>query len=53
MTSTLDAALDALKREVFYSQMAEAESRLQADPKEWNAFIQERDEWLEAPLESS
>lgn len=52
MVDTLDAALDALKRELFYTQMAEAEDRLRSRPAEWDEFTAERAQWLDAPLDA-
>ena len=48
MTETLDAALEALRRDQFYRDMAEAESSLRADPAHWAAHLAERDAWLDA-----
>ena len=53
MTETLDAALTALQRELFYQQMAQAEASLQNTEADWNAYVKERDEWLNAGLESA
>lgn len=53
MTDTLDAAMLALKRELFYERMAAAESRLQSDAEGWTEYVAERDLWLESPLEES
>ena len=50
MADTLDAALESLRRQRFYEEMAEAESRLQADPAAWAAYSTERDSWLDADL---
>lgn len=46
MTDTLDAALEALRREQFYRSMAATEAELRADPDAWAAYIAERDAWL-------
>lgn len=53
MTDTLDAALLALKRELFYEQMSKAEASLRSDAAAWDDFVRERDQWLEAGLESA
>ena len=53
MSDTLDAALLALKRELFYKKMAAAEAALRTDPAAWNEFVSERDQWLDAGLESA
>ena len=50
MTETLDAALNSLKREVFYREMASAELVLRNDPEGWLTYIEERDNWLNADL---
>jgi hypothetical protein len=52
MADTLDAALESLRRERFYEQMAKAEQRLRADPAAWSAYVNERDAWLNADLAS-
>lgn len=46
MSSTLDEALEALRRIDFYAQMAAAERDLRDDPVQWAAYVGERDEWL-------
>ncbi|MCB0979265.1 MAG: hypothetical protein H6513_17175 [Acidimicrobiaceae bacterium] len=53
MTDTLDAALEALRRERFYEEMASAEQRLRADPVAWAAYVRERDAWLNPDLAAS
>jgi len=53
MSETFDAAMKALRRELFYEQMAQAESALQADEAAWAEFILERNQWLDAGLESA
>lgn len=53
MTDTLTAALLALKRELFYEQMASAETRLQEDQGAWDEFVNERDQWLNALPDSA
>jgi hypothetical protein len=50
MTDTLDAALEALRREEFYRGMALAEVALRADPAAWGEYVVERDQWLEPDL---
>jgi predicted transcriptional regulator len=46
MADTLDAALESLRRERFYQEMAAAERHLRADPGAWDSYIRERDAWL-------
>lgn len=53
MADTLDAALESLRRQRFYEEMARAESRLQADPDAWATYVAERDAWLSADLTAS
>lgn len=53
MTDTLDAAMLALKRELFYERMAAAESGLRSDAEAWTKYVAERDLWLESPLQES
>ncbi len=53
MTDTLDAALEALRRDDFYRAMATAQSALQADAEGWTAYIAERDAWLSSDLTNS
>jgi predicted transcriptional regulator len=50
MTEALDAALESLKREQFYREMASAEAALRNDPSGWERYIEERDNWLNADL---
>lgn len=50
MADTLDAALDALRRDDFYRSMAAAEATLREDADGWADFEQERREWLDAKL---
>jgi hypothetical protein len=50
MSDTLDAALEALRREEFYRSMAEAEAALRADPAAHAEYLAERDAWLEPDL---
>ena len=52
MTETLDAALEALRRDQFYQQMADAETALRADPAHWRAYLVERDQWLDADADA-
>jgi hypothetical protein len=52
MADTLDAALESLRRQRFYEEMANAESQLRTDPKAWDEYARERDEWLNADLGS-
>ena len=53
MADTLDAALDALRRNQFYEGMADAEAALRADPQGWAHYIAERDAWLNPDLAST
>lgn len=50
MADTLDAALEALRRDQFYREMAAAEAALQSDPEQWSRYVAERDVWLNADL---
>lgn len=50
MAETLDAALEALRREQFYRSMATAEGELRSDPEAWADYLSERDAWLGADL---
>jgi len=50
MADTLDAALESLRRERFYEQMAIDEQRLRADPAAWDNYVRERDAWLNPDL---
>lgn len=49
MSDTLDAALETLRRERFYRQMRDAEAALRNTP-DWDSYVAERDEWLDADL---
>ena len=53
MADTLDAALESLRRQRFYEEMASAETRLRADPAAWATYVAERDGWLNADLTAS
>jgi len=50
MSSTLDEALEALRRLDFYAKMATAERELRAEPHAWAGYLAERDSWLEPDL---
>lgn len=50
MTETLDAALEALRRDEFYRSMADAEHELRSDEDAWAEFEHDRNEWLGAKL---
>ena len=50
MSETFDAALEALRRADFCRAMAEAETRLRAQPEQLVSYARERDEWLSADL---
>ena len=53
MADTLDAALESLRRERFYEEMASAEARLRSNPTAWAAYVGERDAWLNPDLAAS
>ncbi len=46
MADTLDAAIEALRRQHFYDEMAKSETRLRSDPSMWSEYLDERDAWL-------
>ena len=50
MTDTLDDALEALRRDQFYGEMARAEAALRDDPASWRQYTAERDAWLNPDL---
>ena len=50
LSNTLDAALEALRRNQFYEAMAQAEADLRADPIGWAAYVKDRDAWLNPDL---
>lgn len=50
MADTLDAALESLRRERFYGEMAAAEQQLRADHAGWAAYVRDRDAWLSTDL---
>ena len=53
MADTLDAALESLRRERFYEEMATAERRLRADADAWDPDALERDARLNPDLAAS
>lgn len=53
MAETLDAALESLRRQRFYEEMAASERRLREDPAAWSSFVAERDVWLNHDLTAS
>lgn len=53
MADTLDAALESLRRERFYEEMATAEHALRSDAGAWDEYVRERDAWLNADLATS
>ena len=53
MADTLDAAIESLRRQRFYEEMASAEARLRADPDAWASYVAEREAWLNADLAAS
>lgn len=48
MAETLDEALESLRRQRFYEEMAQAEQCLHQDPENWGTYLRERDQWLHA-----
>jgi hypothetical protein len=50
MADTLDAALEALRRQRFYEAMLTAEAQLRSDPVAWDAYVRVRDAWLNLDL---
>ncbi len=52
MAATLDAALEALRRDQFYKTMADAERALRSDEARWAEYVAERDTWLNPDLTS-
>jgi len=50
LTETLDAALESLRRDVFYREMADADERLRTNPDRFAEFLSERDAWFNADL---
>ena len=53
MADTLDAALESLRRQRFYEDMAASERNLRADPEAWAIYERERDAWLDPDLTAS
>jgi cyclopropane fatty-acyl-phospholipid synthase-like methyltransferase len=50
MADTLDAALESLRRQQFYDAMVSAEAQLRRDPAAWDAYVRDRDAWLNVDL---
>jgi hypothetical protein len=50
MADTLNDALEALRRDQFYKEMAQAEAVLRDDPAGWSQYTAERDAWLNPDL---
>ncbi|CAN5720471.1 hypothetical protein BH24ACT15_BH24ACT15_30860 [soil metagenome] len=50
MADTLDAALEALRRRQFYTEMADTERRLRAETIGWTEYTDARDQWLNADV---
>lgn len=48
MADTLDDAIEALRRDQFYREMAASEAKLRERPAEWAAYVADRDAWLNA-----
>ncbi len=53
MAETLDAALESLRHQQFFEAMAAAEARLRSDPLAWDAYVRDRDAWLNPDLAST
>lgn len=53
MADTLDAALESLRRELFYEEMARAESDLGGDAAVRAQYERERTLWLDTDLSAS
>lgn len=49
-SETLDAALESLRKKLFFEAMAKAESEMKSNPDAWSDYIEERDTWLNADL---
>ena len=50
MADTLTDALEALRRDQFYRNMADAQQTLHSDPERWAEYVGERDAWLNSEL---
>ncbi len=48
MIDTLDAALEALRRQDFFAAMERAEIEMRADSDAWNAYQGDARPWLDA-----
>jgi predicted transcriptional regulator len=46
MADTLDDAIEALRRDQFYRDMAASEAKLRAQPAAWATYVTDRDAWL-------
>lgn len=53
MAETLDDALEALRRDRFYKNMADAEQTLRSDQAGWTEYVAERDAWLNPDLSTA
>jgi hypothetical protein len=53
MAETLDAALESLRRQQFFEAMATAEAQLRSDPVAWEAYVRDRNVWLNPDLAST
>lgn len=53
MAATLDAALESLRRQRFWEDMAAAQYRLHTDPVAWETYVRERDAWLNSDAAAS
>ena len=50
MAATLDDALEALRRDQFYRDMADAEATLRSNEGDWARYTAEREAWLNLDL---
>ncbi len=50
MGATLDDALEALRRDQFYRDMADSEAALRSDEGGWAQYTAEREAWLNPDL---
>ena len=50
MSDTLDDALEALRRDQFYRDMADSEAVLRSDEGGWAQYTAEREAWLNPDL---
>lgn len=50
MTDTPDAAIESQRCQRFYEAMVTAEAQLRRDPVAWDAYVRDRDAWLNPDL---